>query len=87
MRLDTPQTKHPTCHHCQTPLQAQKIVKKDLGAQALGLIIFLLGLALLFIFPIGTIAGIILMVISARLGYSKKDGWKCPTCGYQFTRE
>jgi len=59
---------------------------RNLGLQLLGVILFLVGLGLLFVFPLGTIAGIILMIGAARLGYSKKKVWKCGNCGYFFER-
>ena len=39
---------------------------------------------LAFSIPIGTLFGLVLMVGSARLGYSKKKVWVCTKCGYFF---
>lgn len=66
-------------------MKSEKIVDKNIGMQLVGLLAFLLGLGLLFIFPIGSIVGLILMVAGGRAGYSKKNGWKCPVCKYSFT--
>jgi len=60
--------------------------EKSLGLQLLGVILFLIGLALLVIFPIGTIAGIILVIGATRLGHTKKNVWLCQNCGYFFER-
>ncbi len=59
---------------------------RNLGLQLVGVLLFFGGVALLFAFPLGTLAGVILMIASARLGYSKKKVWKCMQCGYFFER-
>jgi len=63
-----------------------KKTEKSLALQLLGVLLFLIGIALLFLFPIGTIAGLILMIGAARLGYKKLKVWKCDRCGYFFER-
>lgn len=74
------------CVQCGGPMEKTKKVENSLALQLLGVIIFLVGVALLFVFPLGTLAGLILMIGSARLGYSKKNIWKCSNCGYFFER-
>jgi len=61
-------------------------VDRSLALQLLGVILFLLGVVLLFLFPIGTVAGLILMIGAARLGYKKVKIWKCTQCSYFFER-
>lgn len=51
-----------------------------------GFLAFLVGLGLLIWFPIGTMAGIVLVVISILVEYRAKKAWKCPRCGYFFQR-
>ena len=74
------------CQQCGTMMSKTTKADRNLGLQLLGVILFLVGLGLLFVFPLGTIAGIILMIGAARLGYSKKKVWKCGNCGYFFER-
>lgn len=74
----------PKCQHCGAEMEWSKVAKKDMTAQLLGVFLFIIAVALLFMFPIGTIAGLVLMVVSARLGYKRVSGWKCPSCGYFF---
>lgn len=54
--------------------------------QALGVIVFLVGLILLFLFPIGTLVGIVLMVAAGRMGFTRRKVWQCGSCGYFFER-
>ena len=63
-----------------------KKVDKNLGLQLCGVLLFLVGVGLLFLFPIGTIAGLILMIGATRLGYKKVKIWKCEQCSYFFER-
>lgn len=73
------------CKQCDGGLMGKiDRVEKSLALQLLGVLIFLVGLGLLFLFPIGTIFGLGLMIGAARLGYSKKKVWCCTTCGYFF---
>ena len=74
------------CQQCGSAMQQKKKAFHNRSLQLLGVILFLIGLGLLFVFPIGTIAGLIIMVVSARLGYSKKKIWQCEGCGYFFER-
>lgn len=75
-----------TCQQCGTEMKKGSKVEKSLGLQLVGVILFLVGLGLLFVFPLGTVLGVILMIVAARLGYKKLKGWKCPNCGYFFER-
>ena len=75
------------CKQCDGEMFKTKMVDKNMGLQVLGVIVFLIGLVLLFFFPFGTIIGLILMIVAARLGYRKIKAWKCKTCGYFFPIE
>lgn len=75
------------CQHCQSDMAATAKADKNMTMQLLGVVLFLLSLPLLIIVPIGTVAGIILMIVAARLGYRKIDVWLCPNCGYFFQRD
>ena len=74
------------CQQCGNQMKKTTKADKSLLLQLLGVILFLFGFGLLFIFPIGTIFGVVLMIGSLRLGYSKKKIWKCSNCGYFFER-
>lgn len=74
------------CQQCGSHMKKTTKADKSLGLQLLGVILFLFGIGLLFVFPIGTFFGIVLMIGSLRLGYSKKKVWKCTNCGYFFER-
>jgi hypothetical protein len=52
----------------------------------MSLCIALLGLVLLFVFPIGTLVGIVLIIVAIKIGSGKKV-WKCKDCGYFFERD
>lgn len=68
-------------------MKATKKTDSDLGVQMFGCAIFVVGLVLLFMFPIGTIIGIFLMLGAVRMGYKKTKVWKCVQCGYFFERD
>jgi uncharacterized membrane protein YdbT with pleckstrin-like domain len=74
------------CKQCAGDMVQAKRVEKSLGLQLLGVILFLVGIALLLVFPIGTVAGLILMIGATRLGYKRVKVWKCVACGYFFER-
>src|SRR5688500_761268 len=64
------------CQQCGGTMIKTKKVDTSLALQLLGVVLFLVGVVLLFLFPIGTVAGIILMIGAARLGYKKLNIWK-----------
>lgn len=75
-----------TCKQCSSAMKQTTRVQKDYGMQLVGVVLFIIGVVLLFVFPIGTLLGVILMIGAARLGYSKKPVWLCHSCGYFFER-
>lgn len=74
------------CQQCGTLMKRDVRVIRSMGLQVIGVLLFLLGLILLFFIPIGTIIGLILMIAAARMGYSRQKVWKCGNCGYFFER-
>ncbi|HSH29894.1 MAG TPA: hypothetical protein VK971_08310 [Thiohalobacter sp.] len=74
------------CQQCGGLMEKTKKAESNLALQLLGVVLFLFGVGLLFVFPLGTLFGIVLMLGSLRLGYSKKKVWKCTNCGYFFER-
>jgi len=57
-----------------------------MALQLLGVVLFLAGIGMMFFFPFGTIVGLLVLVVAARLGYSKKKVWLCGECGYFYER-
>lgn len=75
------------CQQCGTGMEKTEIVEQSRGVQAVGLLLFVLGFALLFAFPpFGAIVGILVMIGVWNMGRSKKPIWRCPKCSYYFQR-
>lgn len=73
-----------TCQHCdgrmvEAMIDHTSVIKKLVGGLA-----FFVGLGLLIWFPVGTMAGIVLVVMSTLVEFRAKKAWKCPQCGYFF---
>lgn len=78
--------KNVKCNQCGGEMRKTKKTDRNMGLQLLGVAVFLVGVALLFFVPIGTIIGIILMIAACGMGYSKKKVWRCHDCGFFFAR-
>lgn len=75
------------CKHCvQGTMKKRKIGRHNISLQVLGVVVFIVGVCLLFLFPIGTVIGLLLMIAAARMGYSKKKVWLCDQCGHFVER-
>lgn len=74
------------CKQCGGQMKKGKKVDSNMGVQAFGCAIFILGFVLLFWFPLGTIIGVFVMLGAAGMGYRKSKVWKCSQCGYFFER-
>lgn len=74
------------CVHCSGQMQKGKKTERNMALQIAGVFVFLAGLYLLQFIPFGTIGGVVLMLVSLNLGYSRRSGWKCSNCGYFFER-
>lgn len=75
-----------TCQQCGSSMSKTTKNESNYGVQLLALLGFILGFALLFAFPIGTIVGVILILVTPRLGFNRRKVWKCSGCGYFFDR-
>lgn len=75
-----------TCKHCGEKMEKTKKAEKNLGLQSLGCGLFIVGIMLLFFFPFGTIAGFLIIVGSARLGYNIRKVWYCKNCDVYLER-
>lgn len=74
------------CKQCGGAMKKTSKTDRNYGVQAIGCAVFIVGLVLLFYFPIGTIIGICLMIGAGGMGYKKSKVWKCQQCGYFFER-
>lgn len=74
------------CKQCGGEMKKRKKNEHNLAAQLFGVIVFIIGLCLLFVFPIGTVIGLIMMLAAARMGFKQRKIWKCINCGYFFER-
>jgi len=74
------------CRQCGSAMWKTKKDEKNIVMQLLGVVVFLIGLCLLFAFPIGTVIGIVLMLVACQMGFKRKKVWKCDACGYYFER-
>ena len=75
-----------TCQQCGGAMRKTKKTEISMTLQLVGVILFIVGLAALFYFPLGTVIGVFVMILSARLGYSRRKVWLCKDCGYFFDR-
>lgn len=72
------------CKQCGGTMRRGKKIYNNLSAQAGGCVIAIIGICLLFFFPLGTIIGILLIICGGGIGYRRIKGWKCQDCGYFF---
>lgn len=76
-----------TCQQCGNAMARTKRTERNMALQLLGIPLFFLGLWMAVAwFPLGLLPGLILVIVSARLGYDKKPVWMCNNCGYFFER-
>lgn len=74
------------CQHCGGRMEKGELTEKSAGLQFVGVVLFILGICLLFLFPIGTLIGIAIMFSARRLGYKKTKVCRCESCGFYFER-
>ncbi len=79
-------TKNIICQHCGTEMNATKKAERNFAMQIFGVAVFFFGFFLLFLFPVGTIIGLFVMLGGAMMGYKKIKIWLCPNCGAYFKR-
>lgn len=75
-----------TCKQCGNGMRRTVRGEHSCAVQLLAVAVFFFGVALLFVFPIGTIIGIFLMLASLGMGYKRRKVWLCDKCGYFFDR-
>lgn len=74
------------CIQCSNEMHKTTQSVHNRTAQAGGCLIFIVGICLLFIVPIGTFIGIIMIIWASRMGYKREKVWSCKNCGYFFER-
>lgn len=74
------------CKQCGGAMTKTSKADRNMALQLVGVLVFIVGFVLVWFPPLGTIAGIILMLVSLRLGYSKRKVWRCHDCDYFFER-
>jgi len=74
------------CQQCGNVMEKTEKADSSLSLQLFGVVLFIVGLVLFFIPPLGTIIGIVLMIAAWRMGYKVRKVWKCKSCGYFFER-
>jgi hypothetical protein len=70
-----------TCRECGGAMQ--KAVEQGSGVPFAAVALFLVGVALLFVFPAGTVIGVALIFAALVLGYPRKKVWTCANCGFE----
>lgn len=71
------------CKQCGDEMQRSSKAETNMALQLLGVVVFLIGLAISFS-GIGVIIGVPLMLAALFMGYKKKKVMKCGGCGYFF---
>lgn len=74
------------CVQCGKSMERTTRARRDMTLQVLGVAVFFAGVWALSLGPLGAFVGVPLMIISARMGYSKQPIWLCRACGYFFER-
>lgn len=74
------------CKQCGGVMKKKVISTGNFKGILLALIVLIIGVALLFIFPIGTIIGLLLIIVALGMGGKRRKVWKCKNCGYIFER-
>ena len=62
------------------------LANEHTGVTAAAFILAILGVILLFVFPIGTIIGVVLLIAAPKIANRPKNVWRCTSCGYFFER-
>ena len=70
-----------TCTQCGGDML--KVIERGAGVQWPAVGLFIVGLALLFVFPAGTAIGAFLIAGAFLLGYPRKKTWKGEKCGFE----
>ena len=70
-----------SCRQCGAEMR--KGVERGSGVPFAAVALFIIGVALLFVFPAGTAIGVLLIGAALVLGYPRKKIWQCEKCGFE----
>ena len=81
-------TARPTvqCQQCGGDMEKTVLANENTGVTAAAVILAVIGLGLLFFFPLGTIIGVVLLIAAPKIANRSKYVWRCTACGYFFER-
>ena len=75
------------CQQCGSSMKKSKRSEKNMSLQLVGVSLFIIGLCWVFLPPIGTVVGLVLMCSSLFLGFKQYKVWKCSNCDHFFQRD
>lgn len=76
-----------SCEKCGGDMLKTNKNEHNISLQIAAILVFLVGAALLFYPPIGSIAGVVIIIASTRMGFKRFKVWRCKSCGYFFQRD
>ena len=85
-KVESGKDKKPVILKCEK-CKGEMMRKRKATGTGPGCILIIIGAALLFLFPIGSIIGILLIFVGLYYGSKAKGLWVCKKCGYQFERK
>jgi rubredoxin len=74
------------CPLCGSPMKRATLPESYLTNMVIALITFAVGVALLFLFPLGTIVGILFIILALVSGGKRRNIWKCTNCDHILDR-
>ena len=77
---------HPICQACGGEMKKKTVTSGQAAGCALGLITMFVGIVLCFLFPIGTIFGVLLIIVSLFMGGKRQKVWRCVSCKATINR-
>jgi hypothetical protein len=74
----------PICPHCHFIMLRSKKVTKNRSLQFSGGLLQTVAIILLFLVPVGTIVGIIMLCFASNMGKKTEDAIVCQGCGFYY---
>ena len=75
------------CKQCGGRMEKTVLARENTGMVALALTLAIIGIGLLFVFPIGTIDGVNILIAATKKSDRSKKVWKIEACVYFFKRD
>lgn len=76
-----------TCQQCGGEMHKTARSVHNRPAQVFAILIFAIGFGLLFVPPLGTVAGLIIMIGASGIGYRREKIWLCKSCEHYIPRK